>query len=105
MISLIDALPVLGVGTVLIPWSLISILGGRGAFGACLIVLYGVISLARSVLEPRLVGAQLGLDPLATLIAVYLGYCIFGLAGMVLAPILLIVLTQLNAHGRIKLWK
>lgn len=87
LIALLDALPVLGTGAVLIPWALLSFLGERSALGFGLLALYAVSSLARSVLEPHLVGRQLGLPPLATLMAFYMGYRLFGLAGMVLAPL------------------
>lgn len=87
-VALVDALPVLGTGAVLVPWSLVSFLRadtGR-AFG--LLGLYGAVTVIRSLLEPRLVGRQLGLDPLVTLIALYAGYRFWGLPGMILSPIL-----------------
>lgn len=93
--ALVDAFPILGTGTVLIPWSLISFLqGARGrAFG--LLSIYAVATVSRSILEPRLVGHQLGLDPLATLMALYVGYQLWGLAGMLLAPMLAAAAMQL----------
>lgn len=86
--TLVDAFPVLGVGTVLIPWSLICLLQENYTLGLGLLALYGAIWLIRSVLEPRLVGKGLGLDPLLTLIAIYAGWRLWGIAGMLLAPIL-----------------
>ena len=76
--ALVDAFPVLGTGTILIPWSLISFLQGNRfrAFG--LLGVYAAAAVTRSVLEPRLVGRQLGLDPLATLVALYAGYQLWG---------------------------
>lgn len=96
LVALVDAFPVLGTGTVLIPWSLISFLQGERfrAFG--LLGVYAAASLTRSVLEPRLVGRQLGLDPLATLIALYAGYQLWGLPGMLLAPMLASAAVQLT---------
>ena len=94
-ICLLDAFPVLGTGTVLLPWSLICFLQGDRARGAGLLGVYAVISLLRSVLEPRLVGRQLGLDPLVTLAALYAGYKLWGLPGMILAPVLAMLLTQI----------
>lgn len=98
--ALVDAFPVLGTGTVLIPWSLISFLQGDRfqAFG--LLGVYAAAALSRSVLEPRLVGRQLGLDPLATLIALYAGYQLWGLPGMLLTPILAAAAVQLTAEAR-----
>ncbi len=87
LIALLDALPVLGTGTVLIPWALISFLQDSSARGFGLLALYGICSLSRSVLEPHLVGKQLGLPPLATLMAFYIGYRLFGILGMILLPL------------------
>ena len=96
LVALVDAFPVLGTGTVLIPWSLVSFLQGDRfrAFG--LLGIYAAAALIRSVLEPRLVGHQLGLDPLATLIALYAGYQLWGLPGMLLAPMLAGAVVQLT---------
>ena len=87
-VALVDAVPILGTGAVLVPWSLISFLqGGTGrAFG--LLVLYAAVTVIRTSLEPRLIGRQLGLDPLLTLAALYGGYRFWGLTGMILAPLL-----------------
>lgn len=87
-VAVVDAFPVLGVGTVLIPWSVISLLQGKQILGIGLLGIYGVIWLTRSVLEPKLVGKELGLDPLVTLVAMYAGLKLFGLTGMILSPIL-----------------
>jgi hypothetical protein len=87
-ICLLDALPVLGTGTVLLPWGLILFLQGDRARAIGLLGVYTVIAVSRSVLEPRLVGRQLGLDPLMTLLSLYAGYRFLGFAGLLLAPIL-----------------
>lgn len=87
LVTLVDAFPVLGVGTVLIPWSLVCLLQGNYAHGLGLLAVYGAIWLIRSVLEPKLVGKGLGLDPLLTLVAIYAGWQLLGIAGMLLAPI------------------
>ena len=86
--TLVDALPVLGTGMVLIPWALICFLGGNSIRGLGLLGLYATAALVRSVLEPKLVGSHLGLDPLVTLIAMYCGLRLWGLAGMLLLPML-----------------
>lgn len=95
LITLVDAFPILGVGTVLIPWSIVCLLQGQAARGIGLLVIYGVIWLIRSVLEPKLVGKELGLDPLVTLIAIYAGFRLLGLAGLLIAPVLAMAMTQL----------
>lgn len=87
LITLVDAFPVLGVGTVMIPWSLVYLLQQQYSLGAGLLALYAIIWLTRSVLEPKLVGKGLGLDPLLTLLSIYAGWRLLGIAGMLLAPI------------------
>lgn len=94
-VSLLDAFPVLGTGTVLLPWSLISFLQGNTAQAIGLLGTYAVVSLLRSALEPKLVGRQLGLDPLVTLMTLYAGYKIWGIGGMILAPLLTVTALQL----------
>lgn len=93
-ICLVDAFPVLGTGTVLLPWALISLLQGDQVLALGLLGLYGGASLTRSILEPRLVGHQLGLDPLVTLIALYAGYKLWGIGGMLLSPLLAVTALQ-----------
>ena len=88
LIALVDAVPVLGTGTVLIPWAIICFFQKNVLQGVGLLCIYGGTFLTRAVLEPRLVGKQLGLDPLLTLGAMYMGYCFWGIWGMLLAPIL-----------------
>ena len=88
LITIVDAFPVLGVGTVLLPWSLVCMLQGNLARGLGLLGLYAAIWLTRSVLEPKLIGKSLGLDPLLTLFTIYAGWQLLGIAGMLLSPIL-----------------
>lgn len=87
-VAIVDAIPVLGTGTVLIPWALIVLLQGRTLVAVGLLCTYAAALLTRTTLEPRLVGKQLGLDPLVTLVFFYAGYKLFGLLGMLLAPVL-----------------
>ena len=94
-VSFLDAFPVLGTGTVLLPWSLIAFLQGNTPRAIGLLGTYAVVSLVRSALEPKLVGRQLGLDPLVTLMALYAGYKIWGIGGMILAPMLTVTALQL----------
>lgn len=94
-VALVDILPVLGTGTVLIPWSIVSFLQSDNARAVGLLGIYAAATLLRSVLEPRLVGKQLGLDPLVTLFALYTGYKLWGLMGMLLAPLLAVSVLQM----------
>lgn len=100
-IALVDAFPILGTGTVLLPWALVCFLQADTARGTGLLAVYAAISLTRSVLEPKLLGTHLGLDPLATLAALYAGYRFWGFGGMLLAPILAVAAAQfLRNPGR-----
>lgn len=95
IIALVDALPVFGAGTVLIPWGIFCLLSDAVFTGIGLLLLYGVNSLTRTILEPRFIGHQIGLSPLVTLFSLYAGFRLFGIPGMILLPIAVILLKQL----------
>lgn len=97
LVALVDAVPMLGTGTVLVPWSLVCLLQGDHPRALGLLGIYGAAALTRSVLEPRLLGKQLGLDPLVTLIALYLGYRLWGVGGMLIAPLVAVTAVNLAA--------
>ena len=97
-IGLVDAFPILGTGTVLVPWSILSFFQGDRLLAFGLLGLYAVLALSRSVLEPKLLGKHLGLDPLITLMALYVGFRLWGVPGMILAPILAVAAAQLMPH-------
>lgn len=88
LVALVDAVPLFGTGTVLIPWALIRFLQGDMLQGTGLLCIYAAALITRTVLEPRLVGRQLGIDPLITLLALYVGYRLWGFGGLLAAPIL-----------------
>ena len=96
LITLIDALPVFGVGTVLIPWAVIEIIFQNIPKSIALAILYLLAFTLRSALEPRLLGAQAGLPPILSLLAMYLGFCSMGVVGMVFCPFLLLLGAQLS---------
>lgn len=98
-IALLDALPVFGTGTVLFPWAVFCLLNGELRRGLSLVVLYAVLWLTRSLLEPKLIANRAGLHPLATLLAIYLGFSLFGVIGMLLAPLAAVLVAQLYAGG------
>ena len=89
MIGLADALPVVGAGLFLLPWSLAGFLLGDTATGIGMAVLYLLTVAARQVLEPRIVGRSLGQYPLATMMSMYAGYRLLGFAGLLVGPVLL----------------
>ncbi|MCL2368681.1 MAG: sporulation integral membrane protein YtvI, partial [Oscillospiraceae bacterium] len=105
LIALIDALPVFGTGTVLIPWALFSLLTGDFHLGVGLALTYGLVSITHSVMEPRFVGEQLGLHPVATLMAMYLGFRLVGVLGMITFPMVFILVKQFHDQGHIRLWR
>ena len=96
LITLVDALPVFGVGTVLIPWAVIEIIFQNVPKSIALLFLYLSAFTLRSALEPRLLGAQAGLPPILSLLAMYLGFCSMGVVGMVFFPFLLLLGAQLS---------
>ena len=98
-------MPVLGTGTVLIPWAVYSFITGSFGLGIGLIVIYAAITVIRQVIEPKLVAGQLGLSPIVTIAALYFGLKIFGVLGMLITPILVIMLKLLNDEGIIHLWR
>ena len=91
VVSLLDILPVIGVGTVLVPWGIFEIATGNHFLGIGLLVLFVVNTVVRQFSEPKIVGKSLNLHPVATLIMLYAGYALFGLAGLLLVPVISIV--------------
>ena len=103
--ALVDALPVFGTGTVLLPWAAVCLLAGQAPRAVALAALYAVISAVRSLLEPKVMAAQAGLPPLAALAAMYAGFRALGVAGMILLPMALLFVKQLHDEGYVGLWK
>ena len=102
VVAIVDAVPVLGTGTVLLPWALVSLLQHQHFRSIGLLCTYAAAFLTRTVLEPRLVGKHLGLDPLVTLIFLYLGYRFWGILGMLLAPLLAAAITAATQQSKIE---
>lgn len=99
VIAMVDALPVLGAGLFLIPWAVYSFASGNIYLGIGLFVVYLAVITVRGLTEPRLIGKQIGLHPLATFIAMYIGFKAVGVLGMVVFPILTITLWQVWDKG------
>lgn len=95
LVAIVDLLPVLGVGTVLLPWAVILLLQRHFYLGFGVLILYAACLLLRQILEPRLVGKSLGLHPLLTLLSSYAGWCLLGVRGMILAPLLAVLCKSL----------
>lgn len=92
LIAFADALPIVGSGTVLIPWAIICGMEGDINLAIALIVLYIIITIVRQLLEPKIVSNQIGIHPIFTLIAMYTGYKVMGITGLLIGPIVLIIL-------------
>ena len=88
LVAAVDAIPLLGTGTVLVPWALTKLLQAQPLIAAGLIILYLVALITRTVLEPRFYGRHLGLDPLVMLVFLYFGYRLWGFLGIVISPLL-----------------
>lgn len=88
MVALVDAVPVLGTGTVLVPWALVCFLQKNTLRAVGIACIYAVAAITRTVLEPKVIGRHLELDPLVTLVAMYAGFRFFGIGGMLFMPIL-----------------
>lgn len=95
-IAVFDAFPVMGSGIILVPWALIEIAGGDFFDASILITLFVIATFLREILEPRLLGKELGMKPLFVLIAVYVGAKLFGIGGILLGPVALTVLKAVN---------
>lgn len=99
LIALIDILPVLGTGSVYVPWGIIAILNGNLRLGISLFVLYGVIVVVRYLVEPKIMGHHLGIHPLITLIAMFVGAKLFGVGGILLGPTIVVILLATQNAG------
>lgn len=95
LIALMDILPVLGVGTALLPWAVFRLMSGNVWGGVGLLLLYTVITVVRQVTEPHLVGKSIGLHPLAMLFAFFAGMKLFGFAGIFIGPLAALLIKAL----------
>lgn len=96
-IAFVDALPILGSGTVMLPWAVFSFVDNNVSLGLLLIGLYIFTLVVRQLIEPRLVSNKIGIHPIFTLIAMYTGFKITGIIGLFLGPIILIILKNIYA--------
>lgn len=91
IVAIVDALPILGTGTVLIPWAVYSAITGNIGMGIGLLVVYLVITVVRQLLEPRIVSQNIGVHPFITLLAMYIGFKMFGLFGLIVGPVVMVI--------------
>lgn len=105
VLALLDFLPIVGTGTVLIPWGIICLFAGQTGLGFGILALYGINAVLREIIEPKVLATNLGLSPVVSLIGMYIGLQLFGVVGVVLVPVLLIILKLLNDEGIMNLWR
>ena len=96
-VGFVDALPILGSGTAMVPWAVICALNGDIKLGIAILILWIIMSITRQFLEPKLVSKNIGVHPIFTLIAMYTGFRFIGVIGMLIGPIALIVLKNIFA--------
>ena len=98
-LALLDFIPLVGAGTVMVPWALVSLVTRDYSAAIRLMVIWGIIALFRRVMEPKFVGDQTGLSPVASLVSIYVGMKLAGVVGMILGPILLLIVRNLGEMG------
>lgn len=97
-IAFVDALPILGAGTIMIPWAIASALNGDLRLGISIVVIWITMSVVRQFLEPKIVSGKIGIHPIFTLIAMYTGFRVIGVFGILVGPIALIILKSIFAN-------
>ena len=102
--AIIDIVPVLGTGTVLIPWAVVSLLNANYPMAIGLIIMYACITVIRQIIEPKLVAAQLGIPAFLTIVSMFIGSQIFGVIGIFILPITIVMLKLLNDEGIIHIF-
>lgn len=99
VIALMDFLPVVGAGTIMLPWAVVLLITGQFSQAVGLTVLFAVVTVARQALQPKILGEQMGLHPLVMLMSFYIGYKVFGLFGIIIGPMLAIVIKVYYSSG------
>lgn len=105
LISLFDVLPVLGTGGIMIPWMILTALQGSYGLAIGLLAVYLIITVIRNILEPKVVGSQIGLHPVVTLASMFVGMQLLGILGLFGFPIGLSLLCHLNENGTIHIFR
>lgn len=104
-IAIFDILPVLGTGGVMIPWTVINLVLGNFKMAAALAIVYVIVTIIRNIIEPKIVGGQLGLHPIVTLSSMFAGVQLLGAVGLFGFPITLSLLVYLNNKGVISIFR
>ena len=93
-IGFVDLLPILGSGTVMVPWGIFEIIEGEFVLGFSILGLLIFISIVRQVLEPKIVSNQIGVNPLYTLMSMYVGFKIYGIPGLIIGPVIFVIVVS-----------
>ncbi len=104
VVGLVDILPVLGPGAVFIPWVIIEFILGKKKLALYLLLFYGSVVVVRQLLQPKVIGEQVGIHPLSALVAMYVGLKVMGVLGLVIGPMLLVLLKALSRAGVFSRW-
>ena len=104
-IAVFDMIPVFGTGGIMVPWIIIAFLNGNTTLGIQLLVIYGVVTLVRNVMEPKIVGQKLGLNTVLALFVMFVGLQVFGIIGMIFAPILTVMVINFKNTEQMNWWK
>ncbi|MCL2360612.1 MAG: sporulation integral membrane protein YtvI [Defluviitaleaceae bacterium] len=99
LLAALDFLPVLGPALIMVPWGLISLMTGDIRMAIGLAIIYGIITITRQVLQPKILGDQMGAHPLASLMSIFIGFRVFGLLGLIIGPSLLMIFIAVRERG------
>ena len=105
IVAVVDILPILGTGAVLLPWAIIAFIFGNNTMAIGILILYIVVTIVRQTLEPKVVGQQIGLHPVVTLSCIFAGAQMLGVVGLLLLPITVTIIKKMNDEGTIHLFK
>ena len=97
--AVLDFIPIIGSGTIMVPWAVVDIITGNYTHAAQLMVIWGIIALFRRLGEPKILGDQTGLSPILSLVGIYVGMLLGGVLGMIVGPLLLLVFINLTKLG------
>lgn len=102
ILGFVDLLPYLGTGLVFVPWIIYLFFDAQMGLALGLLVLYAVVVVQRQMVEPKILGDNVGLDPLTTLIALFVGFSLFGILGLIIGPVIMVILGALHRAGVFK---
>lgn len=103
VVTIVDFLPILGAGSVIVPMAIYNFINGKSLFGIGLLILYGILIIFRRITEPKILGNAIGISALSALVSMYLGFKLFGFIGLVMGPTIVILYKTLVKEGILKI--